>query len=199
MQKEYKRRKKRGENRKKLKIEKLKINTTLNSVLNKIIIFCISLIMCYNLIYIIFSNLNKKFEFGFGSYLILIVEDNTMAPTINNNDIIVVEKIVEDDIKKGDVIVTNESKRKVARVEKNNSSDEKNTYLIKGDNNYFYYEDEIELANIIGKVKKVFPKIGLFLKFCQSKIITILTIMWLFIKFNHYKIKLEDSKRKKAN
>ena len=129
---------------------------------------------------------------NFFSYTFFQVGSNSMSPSITTNDLLIVK--ITDDVKENDIITFTSDDMIVTHrlVEVLND----NSYLTKGDANTDY-DQPITTDNIIGKVIKVVPNVGVWFKVFTSPKIVVLIMITLFLfslAFSYKgKKKLKDS------
>ena len=135
------------------------------AIFNIVIILMIILICIIGYNFIQINFLNKMYSNFFG-YTVFEVTTGSMSGTIEINDIILVQ--ITKDVKKGDIVTYINNQELITHriVEESN-----NQIITKGDANNG--EDKpIDKSMIIGKVVKVFPKIGIWIKvFSDFKVI----------------------------
>lgn len=174
-----------------------KVKKTLIKIISLIIILCVS----YNLIYIVCSAFDKTTDFSLFGTRFFIINDETMEPNLKQNDIIITKKCKEADIEVKSIIVFNKNNSiKISRIGKINASNVKNYYITKMDNSYYYDAEEIGVEDIQGKLWIKIPKLGIFIKLLQSKIVTAFIIVYILLMFIHNRnmIKKSIERRKKA-
>ena len=116
-----------------------------------------------------------------------------MKKTINKNDIVIITKNIED-LKEKDIIALNKNNETIiSRIYQIEGLLNKSVF-IKGDNNLYPPNESLNYENIEGKVIFKIPLIGWFISFLQSKTMTFISIILLFLKF---KINKEIKRRKK--
>lgn len=118
--------------------------------------------------------LDKDYANYFG-YSLFVVESGSMSPTINEKDMVVVQKTK--DIKANDIFTYKSGNSFITHraVDVN-----KNRIVAKGDFNN--YEDKtIQKKNVIGKVKLIIPKFGLWKKILLSPLVIIIIFITLLL------------------
>ena len=121
---------------------------------------------------------NKKYPNYFG-YTLFEVASGSMEPTLYVNDVILV-KITKDNIKKNDIIAFSNNN---AIVTHRVIFVENNVITVKGDANNAI-DSPITFEEVIGKVVKVYPKLGVWKKvIAEPKILITIFITFLLFDF----------------
>ena len=162
------------------------VKKILKALFNIILLLSVLLVICvmYNFIQVIV--LNKDYPELF-SYTFFEVTTGSMKNEININDIIVVK--ITKDVKKGDIISFFDENKAIIT---HRVIEEGKDYLVtKGDANN-YSDEPISKDAIIGRVDKILPSVGIWLKvFLDYKVIG--AIIVTFILFG---IALKDKNKK---
>ena len=157
-----------------------KRNKTRNT--RKRIIGVFLIILLYNLILVIITNLsNYKITqiFGYKSYQI---STNSMSPSINIGDVIVVKNVEVEQINIGDIITFQKNGEKIThRVSDIQKTEEGISYITKGDNNNLEDSEKITYDNIDGKYVLKIPFLGHIITFFQNQIIVLISLLVLLI------------------
>lgn len=141
-----------------------------------IILFILLALIIYGKLMINFSS--NKYPNYFG-YTFFEVASGSMMPTLKINDVILV-KISKDDIKVDDIIAFRNEKSIIThRV----MFIEDNKLVVKGDNNNTV-DNPINYDQVIGKVVKIYPKLGLWKKVVtEPKILIAIFVTLLLFDF----------------
>jgi len=157
------------------------------------------IILLYNLLFHISNNFNPNKNLKIFKTEFIIIEDNSMSKELNENDIALIKRSNTLEIKVGDVVLYDDNGNtvihRIAREKKNNNVI---TYVTKGDNNYHYDIEEITRENIKGVLIGKIPKMGSVIKILQSKIITVLALIYLILEYAKIIIQ-KNKKRKQKN
>lgn len=150
------------------------------------ILASILLIIIYNFISL---KILKKDYTNFFGYTVFEIASGSMNPILNENDIVLVKignEVNENDIityKKKDTFITHRLIKKQA-----------NYYICKGDANNTN-DDPIKETQILGRVVKVLPKLGVWKNvFSTPKVIIsiVITVILFELAFTYKKIKFSD-------
>ena len=137
------------------KIAKIVVNTL------TIILLIILMFVIYGKVVTILSK--NKYPNYFG-YTFFEVASGSMQPTLELNDVILV-KITKDNLNKDDIIAfTNNSEIITHRIVYIDNDD----LIVKGDNNNTA-DKPIKKDQVIGKVIKIYPKLGVWKKVLTNK------------------------------
>ena len=117
----------------------------------------------------------KKVYTDFFGYSIFQVTTGSMSKTIEIDDVILVK--ITKDVHENDIITFEEDN---AIVTHRIIGEKEDFFLTKGDANNA--EDKpVKKENVIGKVVKVFPKIGIWMKVLTDKTVIIFIMMTIFL------------------
>ena len=172
----------------------------------KVIVNCLTIILVIVLMLVIYSKLSltffhKNYPNYFG-YTLFEVASGSMSPTLNINDVILV-KITKDNLKENDIIAFQEGDAIIThRIIFVNGTN----LTVKGDSNNTA-DKPIEVNQIIGKVIKVYPQLGVWKKvIMEPKILVAIFVTLLLFDFalsyktdNQKKQKKESKNNKKEN
>ena len=129
---------------------------------------------------------------------LLPVESNSMKNEINKNDLVIINrnKLIESELKEKDTIVYERNNQvRITKIHIIKTTNGNTQYITKAINNYYFDNEPVTFEQIMGKVQIVIPSFGLVLKVLQSKIITLISIILLVLKFSYnrytYKMKLK--------
>ena len=184
-----------------------KIITTFFNIITILIVILV-IVVIYNFIQVNF--LKKKYPEILG-YTFFEVKTGSMADTIQVNDFILVK--LTDDVQKNDIIsYINENEIITHRI----IEQKEGVLITKGDANNAI-DIPIQKSSVIGKVVKIFPKMGIWIKVLSdikvdiSIIVTLILLGLIFTKKNNKKNRhsfskfmknmrrsLKDAKEKKA-
>ena len=156
----------------KQKIEKL--NNIIGIILN-ILIIIVTILIVIGSYYIFQIKIQKKDYANIFGYTFFEIATGSMSPTINVGDVVIVK--IGKEIRKNDIIVYNEENNFIThRV----IEIENNTLKTKGDANNS--EDKpITIDNVLGKVEKIIPKLGIYKKILNTPEILILIILLIIV------------------
>jgi len=143
------------------------VSKTLSIVLFIILGICLYLFVTLNI-------LSKNYA-SFFSYTIFQIASDSMAPTITTNDLILVK--ITKDIKENDVITFKEDKILVTHRVISKTSD---GLITKGDANN-ENDKHITYDQVIGKVVKIYPNMGVWFKVFTTPKIIFLVCFTLFM------------------
>lgn len=149
--------------------------------LEKFLIISIAILSLIVLINFVQLNILKKEYTNFFGYSIFKVISDSMAPTIKKNDIIVVK--IKDDIKINDVITY---KLNGDFITHRVTSIEKDSYLTMGDSNNIG-DKPVPKSTVVGKVTKVFPKLGIWRDILMTPKIFILLFFTIVLFSSSFK------------
>ena len=148
---------------------------TLVKVISKILSTLLIIILAICLYLFISLNVLSKNYANFFSYTIFQIGSNSMAPTITTNDLIIVkitEKVDVDDVitfDEGKILVTHRVISKTG-----------NGFITKGDANS-QNDKQITSDQIVGKVVKILPNMGVWFKVFTTPKIIFLICFTLFM------------------
>lgn len=167
----------------------------------KIIVGIILVVIIYNILLIVISEIDgmKKFNiFGYQSYIII---SNSMQPELSEEDVVIVKQIEEDKIKINDIITyIKDGKSITHRVIGITEIDGHKEFKTKGDNNSLEDLESINYEQIRGKVIFKIPLLGKIIQFMKDQIIILIIILICLIAFllnMQKRDKQEIRKRKK--
>ncbi len=181
------------------------LKKTISNILKRIIYFIILILAVYNIVYNIYHAIKSEGILGIFGYKIIIMENTTMEDTINVNDVVIIKKCKEDKIQEQDIIAYNldisSRYATICRITKITETIEGKEYTTKGDNSYYYDIKTLTFEEIGGKVILIIPKFGWILKIFQSKVVTVLIIIYLFVRYRYIKYREKQNKirEKKLN
>lgn len=166
-------------------IKNAKNKGILIKILSIIIFFCI----LANIIFLINSTIKKIDYFNLFKISLLSMDNNLMGDEIPQNALVITkeyEKFSDIDIDDNIAYYIN-GKIRINKVVGKEIVDGEEIYRTKSNNNYLMDKEEISKNAVIGKVVAVIPFLGIIFKILQSKIITILIIFFLIMKYKHNK------------
>ena len=158
-----------------------------------VILLMILLLVIYGKVVLTFSNNSYPNYFG---YTFFEVASGSMMPTLEINDVILV-KITKDNIKENDIIAFNSENSIIThRV----LFIDNNSIVVKGDNNNTV-DKPIVVDQVIGKVIKVFPHLGVWKKVLMDPkiLIALFVTLLLFdfaLSYNNNNNKIVKGKKK---
>ncbi len=158
------------------------------------ILFAILILVIYGKATVTFTNKNYPNYFG---YTFFEVASGSMEPTLYINDVILV-KITKENLNKDDIIAFEQGN---AIITHRIIFIDNNTLTVKGDNNNTI-DKPINRNSVIGKVVKIYSKLGIWKKvLTEPKIIFAIFITLLLFDFalSYSKEDEKDDKSKKEN
>lgn len=172
---------------------KIKDLNKIKTIIYKIIYYIIIVCIIYHVLYLISTLITNKDYFNIGNFGLIIVKEDNMKKAINKNDIVIITKNIKD-LKENDIIALNKNNETIiSRIYKIEGLLDKSVF-IKGDNNLYPSSQSFYKESIEGKVNFKIPLLGCLLNFLQNKIMTLISIILLILKF---KINKEIKRRKK--
>lgn len=176
----------------------INIKVLLKKIIFKILYFLITICILYNVVFLLNTTISKKEYLSLFGITLLPVESNSMKNEINKNDLVIINrnKLIESELKEKDTIVYERNNQvRITKIHIIKTTNGNTQYITKAINNYYFDNEPVTFEQIMGKVQIVIPSFGLVLKVLQSKIITLISIILLVLKFSYnrytYKIKLK--------
>ncbi len=161
---------------------------TMGNVLSKILktfeyILIVTIILVSIVVVINFFQLKilKKDYTNFLGYTVFEVISDSMAPTIKKEDIIIVK--INSDIKENDIITY---KLKGAFITHRVVEIRKDLYITKGDSNNIG-DSPIPKKDVVGKVIKTFPKLGIWRDIIMTPKVFILLVITAILFSSSFK------------
>jgi len=177
-----------------------------NKIKNKRVTKKIFKYIILNILIILFViNLILSFEENthiLGIYMFNIVSES-MEPTLEKNDVVIVQKCAVSQLKEGDIITFQQDNRiishRILKVIKENGTIK---FKTKGDNNEIPDPDEVETAQVFGKVLFRIKGIGHIVSYIQNirgfiNIIFFAVIVFIFVSLRDQQKNTRKIKRKK--
>lgn len=159
-------------------------------IIKKLIIIILVIFLFF--IFLLFSanSINKSIPiFGYRFY---VITSDSMNPNINSGDMIIVKKSKKYNI--GDVITFKDINENITITHRIIEIEKGDRYVTKGDSNYSKDESQVETKNIIGKVVKKIPGVGIQIEIIKNFRFTIIIIIFLLVWYLLY-----SNKRDKSN
>ncbi len=178
--------------KKETKIKFLKKTRNKQIIIKALYIFLI-LCVILNIIFLINSMIRKIDYFNLMGISLFSMKTNSMREEIPKNSLIITKEYKNtENIKINDNIayIVN-GKIRINKIVSNEVIDGKIVYYTKSNNNYTMDGEGIYKNQIIGKVKKVVPLLGILFNILKSNITTILIIFFLVVKYIFNKKKYE--------
>lgn len=179
-----------------MKIEKEKKKICKFILKNTCYIIVIFLLL-YNILYSINTAISKNDYFSVGGISIFNMDNDLMNDEINKNDIVIVKKVAREELKIGDIVAYKVNDN--TRI--NKIFNYKNGYITKSNKNYQPDIEIIDYDEIIGKKVYIIKNIGVIIVILQSKITSLLILLFLIMYFIYnkkiYNKKKERSRKKK--
>ncbi len=176
----------------------INIKVLLKKIIFKILYFLITICILYNVVFLLNTTISKKEYLSLFGITLLPVESNSMKNEINKNDLVIINrnKLIESELKEKDTIVYERNNQvRITKIHIIKTTNGNTQYITKAINNYYFDNEPVTFEQIMGKVQIVIPSFGLVLKVLQSKIITLISIILLVLKFSYnrytYKMKLK--------
>lgn len=170
------------------------IEKLIKFILNITFIIVILLIMVIAYNYIQLNILKQEYNTFFG-FSIFNISSGSMKEAIQIDDIIIVKK--EENLNEGDIITFFQDEQIVTHRIIEILDDE--NFITKGDANNSK-DSKVYRQNVIGKVIKIIPKGGVWLKvFSDSKVIIciVITLIFIGITLEHNEDENREKKRKR--
>lgn len=160
---------------KKTKRSKIKY---IQNIIGLIVIIC----MLYNILFLVNTTISSKQYFKLFGISLFDMDNNLMKNDINKNDLIIAKEVEENELKEGDIIVYDfNGQIIVSKVYKINDG----KYMTKLNQGYYLNREEINYSQIIGKVIKCLPFLGIVLAILQKKVMSIIVIVLLILLYNY--------------
>ena len=200
-----------GERRRKLKMKKneeIKFlrNIKIKKILIKIIYVIITILILYNIIFLIHKSITQKEYLQIFGISFLTMNGELMEEDLKDNDLVIVKQIDEDEIKIGDIIAYNvNDKIRINKVFNSYYDDNirKVVYITKFNKNLQPNIEKIQINQIIGKKVINIPILGAVIKILQTKFVSIIVFVILCISYSYnkylYAKKKERSRKLKKN
>ncbi len=164
--------------------------------MQKFLDIILDLLVCFAIVIVLFvgytcleiSILKKPYANLFG-YTLLVVKTGSMENTIKINDLVIV-KIENNDLKENDIISYSEDKyiitHRITKIENGKIT-------TKGDNNNAE-DDPISRSDVIGKVIKIIPSVGIWERVFKTRAVLISIIVTVILFIISLSIKTEGEK-----
>jgi len=177
-----------------MKTKSYKTQPVMMWILKKIILLILIFIVCYNLVYVVGTSFGNN-EFSFFSFKTFVMADKSMVPALKLNDVVITKNCKASDLAEGDIIAFDlNGSAAIGRIAMINSEG----YIIKGDNNFYFYEKEVSISQVKGKEVKVLTKMGILFYIIQSKITTVIIMLWLVFYYVRVRNLKKRSMRRRA-
>lgn len=179
----------REKRKKELKMKKEKIINLIKKFFWIFILLCI----IYNIIFVIYTTISKKEYMQLFGITMLCMKTDAMQNDIEKNDLIIIKKIDAQELKKEDIIAYQiNEKIRVNKIIDNQN----NEFKTKSNKNYNPDIEKINDEQIIGKKVFSIPHLGMVLRMLQSKIITVIMLLFLIINLVYNKYIQEKKKER---
>ena len=158
-----------------IKLKKNKLITNIIGIILDVLIFIFSIIIILGIYYIFQIKILKNEYANMFGYSFFEVATGSMSPTIEIGDVVIVK--ITKEVNEDDIIVYRENENFITHrlIEK-----KEDKLIAKGDANNS--EDKpIELEDVLGKVEKIIPKVGIWRKAILQPEIIGLTITVIVI------------------
>lgn len=183
------------------KVKKGKIKFLQKVKLKKIILNCIYVIIAicvlYNIIFSINTSISKKEYFKLYGISFFGMKTDLMKEDINKNDLVIVKEVEDKNLQKGDIIAYEVN----GKIRINKIIDEQEGYMTKSNRNYYPDIEKITINQIVGKKIVNIPLLGLVLELLQSKIASVVALLFLIVVFSYnrymYTKKKERGRKKR--
>lgn len=178
-------------------IESIEKRKDITSKLKKLagkIVFMIIILLIYNILLVVSTNIEKnesKEIFGYKAYIIVT---DSMKPNINIGDIVIVKKD-ESKLNVGNVITYKNKKEIVThRIVGIKQLDGEVAYITKGDNNNIEDSEKVYFEQIEGSVITKIPYLGKVITLLKNKTFDIIVAIAIFIIYI-YILRKDDRKK----
>lgn len=183
------------------KVKKGKIKFLQKVKLKKIILNCIYVIIAicvlYNIIFSINTSISKKEYFKLYGISLFCMKTDLMEEDINENDLIIVKEVEDKELQNGDIIAYEVN----GKIRINKIIDDQEGYMTKSNRNYYPDIEKITINQIVGKKIVNIPLLGLVLELLQSKIASVVALLFLIVVFSYnrymYTKKKERGRKKR--
>ena len=170
----------------------------LKTVLSKILYIMFLIMVIYNIIFLINSTITKKDYLSIFGISINTMNSDKMKPEIFKNSIIISKTVESNELEVGDnitYVVSNEiiTSKIVNIIYKDNEE----KYITKYIQTYYPNNEEISINMIIGKEVLSIMGLGFIVKVAQSKIFTLIVLIFLLYKFLYNKEKYIRTKKRR--
>lgn len=180
--------------RKELKMKKEKtikgIRQLIKKIFNSIIILCI----IYNIIFVMYKTISQKEYLQIFGISAFCMETEAMQGNIEKNELVIVKKTDIQKLQSGDIIAYKiNGKIRINKI----VSKQDNEFTTKSNKNYNPDIEKVCKEQIVGKKVFVIPVLGLILKMLQSRITTLIILLFLIFKLLHNNY-IQNKKRIRA-
>ena len=183
------------------KIKKEKIKFLHEVKLKRVVLSCIYVIIAicvlYNIIFSINTSISKKEYFKLYGISFFGMKTDLMKEDINKNDLVIVKEVEDKNLQKGDIIAYEVN----GKIRINKIIDEQEGYMTKSNRNYYPDIEKITINQIVGKKIVNIPLLGLVLELLQSKIASVVALLFLIVVFSYnrymYTKKKERGRKKR--
>ena len=170
----------------------------LKTVLSKILYIMFLIMVIYNIIFLINSTITKNDYLSIFGISINTMNSDKMKPEIFKNSIIISKTVESNELEVGDnitYVVSNEiiTSKIVNIIYKDNEE----KYITKYIQTYYPNNEEISINMIIGKEVLSIMGLGFIVKVAQSKIFTLIVLIFLVFKFLYNKEKYIRTKKRR--
>ena len=170
----------------------------LKTVLSKILYIMFLIMVIYNIIFLINSTITKKDYLSIFGISINTMNSDKMKLEIFKNSIIISKTVESNELEVGDnitYVVSNEiiTSKIVNIIYKDNEE----KYITKYIQTYYPNNEEISINMIIGKEVLSIMGLGFIVKVAQSKIFTLIVLIFLVFKFLYNKEKYIRTKKRR--
>ena len=176
-------------------------NAKVKKIISKIIYILLSILILYNIVYLIHTAITKQEYFQILNISIFNKKDKLMEDEIKKNDLVIINGNIRE-IKKDDIIAYKvNAEIRINKVYRKDIDENKEEIIItKSNKNFQPDEEKILKGQIIGKMVYRIPFLGLIIEIMQAKTTSIIILISLLIKFNYNKYlnkKQRERKKKK--
>ena len=162
-----------------LKKEKIKIKPILLKTLNIFLLMCVF----FNIIFLLNTTLGKKEYLEIFEVSFFKMNNDLMEHDINKNDLVLVKKVNEKELQEGDIIAYKVN----GNIRINKIIDKQEDYTTKSNKNFQPDIEKVNGEQIIGKKIANIRFLGLLLQILQSKITSVIILIFLILKFGYNK------------
>lgn len=154
--------------------------------------FYVIIFIClmYNIIYVLYTTITQKEYIELFGVSFFNMKTDLMSGDINKNSLVIMKKVDENNLKIGDIIAYQVN----AKVRINKIINNDKEYTTKSNLNFYPDIEKIPYNQIIGKKVAIISNCGFFCNILQSKVTTLIILIFLCLKFLYYRY-LEEQRK----